>query len=359
MYKINTKRIKNCFEKAAKGEAVTLGFLGGSITQGSLATTEENCYAYQVFLWWKKEFPDADIRYVNGGIGGTSSHYGVARAVKDVLMYQPDLVVVDFSVNDDADLFFQETFEGTLRRILSWPSHPGVLILNNVFYDTGENAQEFHNSVGAWYQVPYVSMKDTLYQQIQKGIYTREELTSDGLHPNDKGHALVAGEIIRFLESVQKGLLPQENEGQGEFPQPFTANAYEYARRLTIGEINPKLGGFYADTREKMGHLDHFKNGWIGKKKGDSICFETECSCIAVQYRKTIQRPAASAWLILDEDREHPVLLDANFQEDWGDCLYLQPVLHHGKHTMHKVEIIIKEADEITTPFYLMSLIVA
>lgn len=48
------------------------------------------------------------FHYVNGGIGGTTSHYGVSRAVTDVLMYQPDFVVVDFSVNDEPDEFFQE-----------------------------------------------------------------------------------------------------------------------------------------------------------------------------------------------------------------------------------------------------------
>ncbi len=93
--------------RAEKGEELTIGFLGGSITQGSFATKTENCYAYRVFTWWKQEFPQAAFHYVNGGIGGTTSHLGVSRAVEDVLMYQPDIVIVDFSVNDDANAFFQ------------------------------------------------------------------------------------------------------------------------------------------------------------------------------------------------------------------------------------------------------------
>lgn len=39
--------------------------------------------------------------------------------------------------------------------------------------------------------------------------------------------------------------------------------ATENARCLTIREISPELEGFRADTGEKTGHLDHFKNGWI------------------------------------------------------------------------------------------------
>ena len=75
-----------------------------------------------------------------------------------------------------------------------------------------------------------------------------------------------------------------------------------------------------------------------------------DASCIAVQYRKTIRRPALRAQLVLD----------GNFDEDWGDCLYLQPILHHGEHKTHTVELTILPAD---TPdaaeFYLTALIAA
>lgn len=141
MKDVNLKRLKDCMKRAEAGEELTIGFLGGSITQGSLATTMENTYAYRVFTWWKQTFPKANVHYVNGGIGGTTSHYGVSRAVTDVLMYQPDFIVVDFSVNDEADIFFQETYEGVVRKLLSWDSKPAVVLLNNVFYDTGLNAQ--------------------------------------------------------------------------------------------------------------------------------------------------------------------------------------------------------------------------
>lgn len=373
MEKYDFTRLKNLMRRAQAGEELTIGFLGGSITQGSLATEHKNTYAYRVFTWWRETFPKAQFHYVNGGIGGTTSHFGVARAVSDVLMYQPDFVGIDFSVNDDPTDFFKETYEGVLRKVLTWTSEPAVVLLNNVYYDTGITAQEQHIAVGDWYQVPHISIKETLYQEIQNGIYTREELTPDGLHPNDKGHGLVAAEIIKLLEEVKSGLesddnLKKQNEQKDsvsrtekpEFPLPLTGNAYEHARRLTIREISPKLQGFRADTEEKQGHLDCFKNGWIGKNPKDKVTFEVEASCIAVQYRKTIKCPAVKAILILDEDIKNSILLDSNFDEDWGDCLYLQPVLHHGIHKKHKVEIVIQDTDtKDKTPFYLMSLIIA
>ncbi len=355
---VNFARLKKCMQRANRGEKLTIGFLGGSITQGSLATEHKKCYAYRVFEWWKENFPNAELSYVNGGIGGTDSHFGVSRAVPDMLMYQPDMVMVDFSVNDKANEFYQETYEGVIRKILTWASRPAALLLNNVYYDTGKNAQEYHNAIGDWYHVPHVSVKDTLYQKMKTGMYTREELTPDGLHPSDKGHELVAAEIISFLNQVKTD--KNEWEEEVSMPAPMTANAYENAKRLTIREISPQLSGFRADAKEKTGHLDFFKNGWVGKMAGDKILFEVKASCIAVQYRKTIKKPAMRARLVLDGDIGHARVLDGNFEEDWGDCLYLEPVLHHGENKKHIVEIeTIEDGLKDATPFYLLSLVIA
>lgn len=359
MVQPNFTRLKRCIRQAQQGGELTLGFFGGSITQGCAASVHENCYACRVFRWWEKTFPAAKVHYVNGGIGGTSSHFGAARVVSDLLMYQPDFVVVDFSVNDIENELRRETYEGVLRQILSWPSAPAVVLLNNIYYDTGYTDQDCHNKLGGWYGLPHVSVRDTIYRQVLTGEFTRDHLTADGLHPTGFGHGLIAAEIIALLERVRaEQNVPEEEERP--LPPPQTRNAYEHARRLTIREVCPVLSGFRADPAEKAGHLDCFKNGWIGQRPGDSIRFEVEASCIAVQYRKTVRRPALSAGLVLDGDTDHPVFLDGNFSEDWGDCLYLEPVLHHGRYGRHTVELTVAGAPPGDyTPFYLLSLIVA
>lgn len=371
---MNNNRLSNLLHHAAKGEELNIAFFGGSITQGSLAEKPEDMYARRVFSWWEKTFPQATFHYVNGGIGGTTSHYGVSRVVTDLLMYQPDFVVVDFSVNDEPDTFFQETYEGLLRKILSWDSKPAVLLLNNIYYDSGKTAQDFHNEIGDYYGIPHVSIRESIYADMKAGKYTKEQLTPDGLHPNSFGHGLVAQQIINYLEKMlekeverkelskdfSRDLLPEKefigqsvvqkketDKKEGTLlPESLTSNTYENTKRFTIREISPKLNGFLPDTREKKGMLDHFKNGWIGKKAGDSITFTLEASNIAVQYRKTIDRPALRAKLVLDGDVENAVILDGNFEEDWGDCLWLEPILHHGEKKMHTVEITILEDEE-------------
>lgn len=364
-------RLKNLMKRAANGESLVIGFLGGSITQGSLSSTPKTCYAYLVYEWWKKSFPNAAFSFVNGGIGGTTSHYGGARAWKDVLCYRPDIVTVDFSVNDDANEFFEETYEGTLRRLLAAPSSPAVVVLNNVFYDTGKNAQDYHNRIADHYGIPHVSIKDTVYPDVESGKIVRADITPDNLHPNDKGHRLVADEICKLLDSikaeVEEETIAGENvEGKSTkteasvlLPAPLTENAYEHSRLIQIQDNEAILDGFLVDPIEKKGMLDIFKNGWTAAHTNDKISFEIECSCLAVQYRKSVQQPVPKAKAVIDGDEAHAVILDGNFTEDWGDCLYLEPLLHHAEKKVHRIEITITDAKDIVRPFYLVSLIVS
>lgn len=364
-------RLKNLMKRAANGESLVIGFLGGSITQGSLSSTPKTCYAYLVYEWWKKSFPNAEFSFVNGGIGGTTSHYGGARAWKDVLCYRPDIVTVDFSVNDDANEFFEETYEGTLRRLLMAPSAPAVVVLNNVFYDTGKNAQEYHNRIADHYGIPHVSIKDTIFPDVESGKIVRADITPDNLHPNDKGHRLVADEICKLLDSikaeVEEETIAGENiEGKSTkteasvlLPAPLTENAYEHSRLIQIQDNEAILDGFLVDPIEKKGMLDIFKNGWTAAHTNDKISFEIECSCLAVQYRKSVQQPVPKAKAVIDGDEAHAVILDGNFTEDWGDCLYLEPLLHHAEKKVHKIEITVTDAKDIVRPFYLVALIVS
>ena len=367
----NITRLKNLMKRAANGESLVIGFLGGSITQGSLSSTPKTCYAYLVYEWWKKSFPNAAFSFVNGGIGGTTSHYGGARAWKDVLCYRPDIVTVDFSVNDDANEFFEETYEGTLRRLLAAPSAPAVVVLNNVFYDTGKNAQDYHNRIADHYGIPHVSIKDTVYPDVESGKIVRADITPDNLHPNDKGHRLVADEICKLLDSIKAEMeeetIAGENiEGKSTkteasvlLPAPLTENAYEHSRLIQIQDNEAILDGFLVDPIEKKGMLDIFKNGWTAAHTNDKISFEIECSCLAVQYRKSVQQPVPKAKAVIDGDEAHAVILDGNFTEDWGDCLYLEPLLHHAEKKVHRIEIIVTDAKDIVRPFYLVSLIVS
>ena len=81
----DVSRMKEVMARAKRGERLVIGFIGGSITQGSLSTTPQTCYAYRVYTWWKETFPQAEFVYCNAGIGGTTSEFGAARVGTDLL----------------------------------------------------------------------------------------------------------------------------------------------------------------------------------------------------------------------------------------------------------------------------------
>ena len=115
---------------------------------------------------------------------------------------------------------------------------------------------------------------------------------------------------------------------------------------------------------------------WWGGESGEGILekFSIQstqwCGSIADSARNS-RRPGSGfrvsvsqsdshrRYLCSDDDcMESAMLLDANFAEDWGDCLYIDTVLFHGEKKLHKVEITIAEAHENdAAPFYLVSVI--
>ena len=347
-------RLKQCMQRAQSGEALTIGFIGGSITQGSLAQTEQTCYAYRVFEWWQQNFPNTEFRYVNAGVGGTTSQFGVARVQTDVLEYQPDVVFVEFSVNDENDEHFAETYEGLIRRIYGEASKPAVVLIHNIRYDNGVSAEEQHVRIGKTYHLPCISMKSTIYSKVIDGTIPVREITPDDLHPNDNGHALVAEVIKHFLNQVKEAGDNETQSDSVEMPAPVTLNEYENSVRYQNDNCSPKCEGFIPDTKndEKL-----FKKGWIANRINDRIVLEILCTGVSVQYRKSVQGPAPVAKVTVDGDEKNAVLLDGNFDEDWGDCLYIDTIAERLENKVHTIEITIVEGGEVAVPFYLVSVI--
>ena len=361
----NLYRIERAMKKAMRGEAVTVGFLGGSITQGCLSSTPETCYAYLVYRWWCEKFPKATITYVNAGIGGTTSQFGVARVDSDLLSKEIDFTVVEFSVNDLDNEHFLETYEGLIRKIYRYRTEPAVLIVNSVYYIDGVNAQTQHIKIRKAYDLPCVSMKPTLYEKVLDGTYTSRDVTEDDLHPNDEGHGLMAEVIIYFLEKVyeelQSGNEAKENHLEIQKITPITQNAYENSVRyqndnseniMTVNE------GFMADQQPQNDIREIFRRGWTADKKGAHIGFDIEGSCIGVQYRKSVIKPTCVAQAVVDGDRDNAVILDGNFEETWGDSLHLDTIAEHLPYGKHHVEIeLIETHQDDKVPFYLVSVI--
>ena len=369
----NHDRLLSVMERADKGDKITVAFLGGSITEGSVASDDKNCYAYLTYRWWCSTFPDARIQYVNAGIGGTPSLLGVGRCNEDILDYEPDVVYIEFSVNDVDLPNVSEIYEGLLRKVLYSKSNPAVVVINNGFYNDGRTVQDVHNKLASYYGIPAISIVDTLVACTLDGRIPIRDITPDDLHPNDRGHILLAG-VIRYVqdkiynEYLDKRIdLKLQNSVLSESADPgctahmlpaLTGNSYETLHRYNSSNSTPVLNGFRADERPIEAVKIWERGGYLAEHTGDSIEYNINASTICVSFKRSLIKPAPIAKVFLDG--AEVVTLDANFDEDWGNKLEIVPILEGSKsdsadRPLHSIKVEIVDAPEGCVPFYLVA----
>ena len=172
-------------------------FLGGSITEGAHASIYPNCYAAQVGRWLAEQFaPDTVFTVHNKGVGGTPSQYGALRLARDVIAKKPDLVFVEFAVNDggsDTRLYME-----SIVRHLQQTCDPYIIFL----YTANENYTvdaSYHRALAAYYNLPEIDLQAALKKALDGKNAREEGYMTDAVHPSDKGHAVYADEIIRCV----------------------------------------------------------------------------------------------------------------------------------------------------------------
>lgn len=238
----NNARLKRAIDKARRGEDVTVAFIGGSITQGAGAIPiNTECYAYKTFRGFcglTGRGTEDNIHYVKAGVGGTPSELGMIRYEKDVLRegsVTPDVVVVEFAVNDEGDETKGECYDSLVRRILNAGNRPAVILLFAVFA-SDFNLQERLSPVGTAYDLPMVSTRDAVLEQfyLRPGsgrVISKNQFFYDSFHPTNVGHTVMADGIIHLLRTVDG----QEADADTDSPngvRPPIGGAFERVQLL-------------------------------------------------------------------------------------------------------------------------------
>ena len=334
VYRGNISKIKSVIEKADRGEDITVAFLGGSITQGFNATIHENCYANKTYLWFKNRFPNINVRYVNAGIGATGSIIGVHRVEEQVLSKNPDIVFVDFSVNDKDNKYNKISYESLIRRILSHESKPAIV---EVFMSTDslENVQEQQIEIGKKYNISMVSFRDTIRNEINNGRLKWEDVASDEVHPNDKGHEIISELLINLLEDIdgENNIVKEEYT---ELRQPIFGDNYIEGKILNQDNVEAILNDrFLIDLDGFQG----FKNGWMldSSKDGARLKVEIEGKNIFLLYKKLVEETAGEFKIKVDENNYKDI--DTYFENGWGDYSETEVLVEGDKKERHIIEI--------------------
>lgn len=205
----NNYRLKKAIDKATNGEDTVVAFIGGSITQGAGAVpTNKECYARRVFEGFcelANKGTDENIHYIKAGLGGTPSELGMIRYKKDVLDEgTPDVVIIEFAVNDDGDETKGECYDSLVRDVYDGPGKPAVILLFAVFADDF-NLQERLSPVGYAYDLPMVSVKDSVTDQFYKKpsegrLVSKNQFFYDRYHPSNIGHRIMTDCIIHMMK---------------------------------------------------------------------------------------------------------------------------------------------------------------
>lgn len=234
--------------KASKGDSVKVAYLGGSITA-------QNGWRVLSFKWFKERFPQARFSEINAAIGGTGSDFGVFRLNDHVLKFKPDLVFVEFAVNDGntpAEKIIR-SMEGIVRQI--WQHSP----LTDICFVYTITQQELESelkgqlpvSVAAMeqvadkYHIPTINFGCEVTklvkgnQLIMKGIGLElngiKVFSSDGVHPyTETGHLV----YFNILKRCFGKMIPVNGSKSKKhpLPEPIAKDCFSNTKMIDINQ---------------------------------------------------------------------------------------------------------------------------
>jgi hypothetical protein len=295
--------LPNFFLKArTPGAEVKVGYLGGSITA-------QNGWRVQTLAHFKKAYPQATFAEINAAIGGTGSDLGVFRVRQDVLSRGPDLLFVEFAVNDgsaDPQRIIR-CMEGIVRQ--TWKANPRTDICfvytvtealsGPMLEGKLQRSASAMEKVADFYGVPSITLGMEVAKLAKAGkLVWRAPLpktdaekaalgdkfvfAADGVHPHDStGQVLYTQAIVRALPALA---------GASQAPTPHVSqlalDPANWERATLVPITSAKLSDGLAPADMKA---DAFAKGWSNRlpsmvkltKPGQSIEFKfkgTHCA---------------------------------------------------------------------------------
>lgn len=356
----NKVRVANVIKKLKNGEDVTVGYIGGSITQGTSAGNDL-CYARLTTNNLEEMYPNAKITYVNAGIGATGSYIGVHRVTDDLLSKSPDLVFVEFSVNDTTEFTERnkESYDSLLRTIWNSSTSPAIITIATTQED-GTSFQEQHAEIVKHYDLPMISYRNTILDTINHGDIVWKDISDDNIHPNVPGHKIVAQLLTAYIADVDANL-DSISGAESDFSVPATNAGYENGTLIRPASEGTDItvSGEFAKMDSQFGGFDGY---WLCKGKpgtdlsDTSITFKVNAKNIGLLYGK-YTKGGCSADIYVDD--ELVTTISADFTGGWGnyvDCAQLKSFDTAGEHT---VKIVPKGSADTANLFSVTALAIA
>ena len=188
---------------------------GHSVPAGYFATPmvdSVNAYPHLLHLGLKHRYPFAVINVIVTAIGGENSESGGARFEKDVLCHQPDIVTIDYGLNDrgigldKAESRWRLMIEAALERkckvLLLTPTMDSTQLPESSADERRPLLEQVEQirRLADEYVVGLVDSFAAFEQYLVAGDL--RDLSSWSNHPNRAGHELVVREILRWFAAA-------------------------------------------------------------------------------------------------------------------------------------------------------------
>lgn len=309
----NRALLKKVLEKEDK--TINLVGFGGSITLGD-TSREKDSYVSYVRDWLVQK--GYTVHYSNAGIGGTTSVLGIARISEQVLACDPDLVIVDFTTNDQTDAFYADSYEAIIRTLMQNGIATIGIMFGNIdramleqgVYQKGTNREELHAPVLLYYDIPIINYYGAMWESYLDadgdGINADSDaahwnvLWQDYIHPNAAGHRLAGNAVCYYLNQVYNGLNVITDEAPvlkavlGDRTESFMgAVKYEYdtAGSLVTATTGNVIEGAY--NNGDGGHYSLWKS-WVISEGGSVTFTIPKCKSVGIMRAMTADRGTAT-----------------------------------------------------------------
>lgn len=193
-----------------RNRIVTVVAHGHSVPAGYFVTPKVdtfNAYPHLLHVGLKERFPHAVINVIVTAKGGEQSEQGAARFEQDVLVHRPDLILVDYGLNDRGlpldraerawtAMIDQATSRG-IPLILLTPTADQAVAIDNEGDALAVRANLIRD-LAARHGVGLVDSYAAFRDHVRQG-HALGELMSQRNHPNRRGHEIVAAGLLEWF----------------------------------------------------------------------------------------------------------------------------------------------------------------
>ncbi len=187
------------------GADATIVCFGDSITAGYAVRRGFPSFLLESL---RQRFPDSKIEMINSGISGDTSQDGLSRLDWAVLSYEPDLVTINFGINDCVLGLSLEEFEMNLvemvRRIRAGPDSEILLLssqpLESPPYD--QRVLDYYQTVervAKEMNVGFVDVYGAWMKRVRAGMPLGSLILPGLDHPNEAGYRIIAEELMSLF----------------------------------------------------------------------------------------------------------------------------------------------------------------